>query len=301
MPRSPPTPPRPAHVQFGIGALSGATGVPAATLRTWERRYGFPVAARTSGGQRAYPPEAVEQVLLAARAMELGHRPAVVLRASMDELERLVVAGGGSPRASAVQPAPPRVPRAVAALDGAAQEAEFRREVASEGLWAFLVNRVVPLLTEVGDACVQGRLSIYEEHLFSERLREFLAASWRPIADRNEGPVGVCATLPGERHALGLHLVACTLAIEGWRVVFVGTDLPVSEIAESVRSADAAAVFLSVSAAGRAGAEASLGPLRAALAPEVALLTGGAGAPVRSSATRVASLEALREWLAAPR
>ena len=39
---------------FTIGDLEAMTGVTGATLRTWERRFGFPVPARTAGGQRRY-------------------------------------------------------------------------------------------------------------------------------------------------------------------------------------------------------------------------------------------------------
>ena len=42
-----------------IGALSRATQIPPATLRTWERRYGVPKASRKPSGHRLYPLEAV--------------------------------------------------------------------------------------------------------------------------------------------------------------------------------------------------------------------------------------------------
>jgi MerR family transcriptional regulator, light-induced transcriptional regulator len=37
-----------------IGQLSGRTGVPSATLRSWEARYGFPLPRRQVGGHRRY-------------------------------------------------------------------------------------------------------------------------------------------------------------------------------------------------------------------------------------------------------
>lgn len=271
-------------VHFGIGALSEATGVPAPTLRTWERRYGFPVAARTACGQRVYAPEVVEHVRLAARAMDLGHRPAAVFRASVEHLRSLV--GSAPPVVVSLPP-----------MNGAAIEAELRHGVAEEGLWGFLQRRVVPLLTEVGEACADGRLTIYEEHLFSERLREFLAGAWRPLADTNRGPVGVCATLPGEQHGLGLHLAACALALEGWRVAFLGVDLPLTQIADGTRSSGGDALFLSVSTVGAAAAARQVGPLRELLPAAVPLVLGGAGAPTAPGVVTLTSLDALRAWL----
>ncbi len=40
-----------------IGDLAAATGVPAATLRMWERRYGFPLPERLPSGHRRYASE----------------------------------------------------------------------------------------------------------------------------------------------------------------------------------------------------------------------------------------------------
>jgi DNA-binding transcriptional MerR regulator len=40
--------------EYTMGALAKQTGVPADTLRSWERRYGFPTPARTETNQRRY-------------------------------------------------------------------------------------------------------------------------------------------------------------------------------------------------------------------------------------------------------
>jgi MerR family transcriptional regulator, light-induced transcriptional regulator len=40
--------------ELTIGELSGRAGVPAATLRSWESRYGFPRPGRQAGGHRRY-------------------------------------------------------------------------------------------------------------------------------------------------------------------------------------------------------------------------------------------------------
>src|SRR5687768_4224959 len=54
---------------LSIGALSRATGVPADTLRTWERRYGFPAAERTESGHRRYSLLTLERLRLMVRAL----------------------------------------------------------------------------------------------------------------------------------------------------------------------------------------------------------------------------------------
>jgi DICT domain-containing protein len=59
---------------FAIGELSRRTGVPQATLRTWENRYGLPRPRRLPGGHRRYDASAVREVerVLAHRAAGLS-------------------------------------------------------------------------------------------------------------------------------------------------------------------------------------------------------------------------------------
>ena len=52
--------------------LSERTGVPAATLRMWEARHGFPVPARLPGGHRRYSETDVELVRAVIRQREQG-------------------------------------------------------------------------------------------------------------------------------------------------------------------------------------------------------------------------------------
>src|SRR5215468_8173490 len=73
-----------------IGALARATGVPAETLRTWERRYGFPSAERTSTGHRRYSLSALDRLRLVLAVIQRGHRPSVALVATEAELQLLL-------------------------------------------------------------------------------------------------------------------------------------------------------------------------------------------------------------------
>ena len=304
-------------MDLSIGALATATGVPATTLRTWERRYGFPVAHRTLGGQRLYAPESVERVRLVARAIDLGHRPAQLVTAGLDELRLLSdVPARATPVAAppAVSPrstAPPSAVagpeveawvRCAAALDGDGLDRGFRSCLASMGLQTFVAACAGPFLLALGEAWASGRIQPFHEHFASERLRELLVASWRPLSESNAGPIAVLATMPSERHGLGLHMAACLIAEAGWRVLFLGVETPLPDIDSCVRQAGARAVVVSVSAASNpAQATWDLASLRARLPGDVRLLAGGAGAGLAESDDGPwHRLAGLRELLATP-
>lgn len=296
-------------MNLSIGALAAATGVPPNTLRTWERRYGFPPSERTGGGQRVYPAEVVEHVRAVKRALDLGFRPSNVMGAPLDELHAMIARARPEPvrrvpltlvSAPSDTIATDEWLTATADLDGARLEGAFVAGLEAAGsLPAFVRDAVVPFLGAVGQAWMDGELSPYQEHFASERLREFLVARWRPIADTNTGPVGVLASLPGEQHDLGLHMVACLLAVTGWQVVYLGADTPVPDIVAATRTAGARAVFVSSSAhASLAEVRWNLGLLRERIEPAIAVVGGGQGLPTDvQGVLHPSSLDALREWL----
>jgi methylmalonyl-CoA mutase cobalamin-binding subunit len=78
-------------------------------------------------------------------------------------------------------------------------------------------------------------------------------------------------------HEVGALMAAVTAAAEGWRVTYLGIDLPVAEIAKAAIQKEAAAVGLSV-AYGNGGLDhvlAQLRELRTLLPDGTALLIGG--------------------------
>jgi MerR HTH family regulatory protein/GAF domain len=69
-----------------LKAVSGRTGIPAATLRTWERRYGFMRPARSATGYRLYGEEDIARILqvkyLTEQGVRIGQAMATVIEAS---------------------------------------------------------------------------------------------------------------------------------------------------------------------------------------------------------------------------
>jgi methanogenic corrinoid protein MtbC1 len=261
-----------AEQQLSIGAVSAATGIPESTLRTWERRYGWPTPARTLGHQRLYEVSVVDHLHVVSRALALGHRPAQILSMSRDALVELLGTSTGAELESWM--------RAVRDLDGPALQRALLGSVASEGIVPSLDELVGPFLERVGEAWHAGSIHAFHEHFASEHVREFLADLWRPLAAHPTGPIAVCATLPGETHVLGLHMAAVVLALRGWRVAFIGSDTPLENLASGTVQVGAEALFLSVSASAR-GKEvrAALRDLRRLLPSGVRIVAGGAGAP----------------------
>src|SRR5215510_6703823 len=75
---------------LSIGALARATSIRVETLRTWERRYGYPVPERKPSGHRVYPVASVSRLRRIAQALASGHRASHVVGASDADLRSIL-------------------------------------------------------------------------------------------------------------------------------------------------------------------------------------------------------------------
>lgn len=288
--------------RLSIGALSRATAIPVETLRTWERRYGFPVPERKPSGHRVYPLAAVTRLRRISEVLTLGHRAAEVVPASDDELSRLIETSRRETAATT---------SAIPTHIGLDELVELIRRFDSERLtrillsdWArlehveFLQTRIAPLVRAVGTAWEDGGLEIRHEHFISERLGDLLRSLRLPLEERADGPLVVLGSLPGESHALGLQMAALALALARCRVLQLGTEVPIKQLAELTRDLGARALGLSVSIATRGGpTNQSLRRLRELLPPRVEMVVGGDGAPrPQPGITVITDLRALDSW-----
>lgn len=91
-----------AGVEWSVGAVAVRLGIPSATLRTWDRRYGIGPSARSAGGHRRYAELDVARVEVMVRFTTRGVsvQSAARVALSMDEprLRReMVFDGSASP------------------------------------------------------------------------------------------------------------------------------------------------------------------------------------------------------------
>lgn len=297
-----------------IGVVAERTGLSLDVLRVWERRYGVVEPKRDEGGRRLYSDADIERLRLLAQATSGGRSIGQVAALPAERLRELVredeaarwTASRASPRRAASDEAIERALERARALDGEGLDAVLRRASSLMGAPVFMEEVVPVLARRIGDEWHAGRMTVAQEHLASGVLRPLLAELRAALPVTPDAPVLVVATPAGERHDIGALLAAAAAAAEGWRVTYLGADVPAAEIAGAVRATRARAVALSTVYVWDPAAVANeLAALRALLPADVAILLGGAGLAVLnggvpgSGAVPLATLPEFRAWLRA--
>jgi DNA-binding transcriptional MerR regulator/methylmalonyl-CoA mutase cobalamin-binding subunit len=292
------------------------TGLTPDLLRAWEKRYGVVTPVRSHGGQRLYSDADVERLSLLARAVKGGRAIGQIAKLPLRELQRIVekdaialsvIAAPASAIAIASESRESIHAAALAAVERFdATELEFTLRGAAMrlGMDEMLDGVIGPLLLTIGSHWHAGLLSPAHEHLATAVVRRTLTWMMENGTPPPMAPAIVVATLAGQTHELGAMLAAAAASSHGWRVVYLGANLPARDIAVAANHARATAVALSLLHPTEdptiAGA---LRDLRAALPASTAIIAGGTAAasyaPALAAvgASQLGSIRELRAWL----
>jgi DNA-binding transcriptional MerR regulator/methylmalonyl-CoA mutase cobalamin-binding subunit len=240
-----------------IRIVARRTGLSRDVLRAWELRYGIVEPRRTSGGQRLYSNSDIERLRLIQEALAAGRRIGQIAGLSSEDLGRLIEedraaarpvalelrAQGGNGKAARAFLADSLA--AVREMDAARLEATLSRAAVAVGASQLIDHVITPLMIEIGDLWTDAALTPGHERMATAVVRRTLD-SIRGAMQQADGPGLVVATPAGQHHEIGALLAAAAAAASGWRVVYLGADLPAESIATAVEVTGARAVALSI-------------------------------------------------------
>lgn len=217
-----------------IAMVSRLLGIPVPTIRSWERRYGFPTPGRTPGRHRRYSMDEVEQLRALRDEITRGH-PARQAVAIVRQREF-----GDGRRHGYVE----EFLRASSTLDPDALRGVLDRAAEGLGIEAAIRDVVGPSMREIGSRWKAGECDVAEEHLATEAVRVWLARhlTMAPPPFRPWPLILACG--PKDLHSIGLEMFAVILARRGWSCRVLGGRTPSRSLVTAVRAADARAVVV---------------------------------------------------------
>jgi MerR family transcriptional regulator, light-induced transcriptional regulator len=221
--------PPPSATGMTIAGVSSLLGIPVPTIRSWERRYGFPRPARTPGKHRRYSVDEIDQLRMMRDEITRGHAAGE----AVDVVRRY--ATEDRPRAELLD----RFLEAAMRLDPAKLREVLMTGAESMGVEETMRDVALPAMREMGSRWKAGVCDTAHEHLATEAVRVWLARQsvMAPAPFRPSPLVLACG--PKDLHTIGLESFGVILARRGWSIRTLGPLTPVSSLVAALRASEA--------------------------------------------------------------
>jgi methanogenic corrinoid protein MtbC1 len=232
------------EARYHIKAVMQKTDIQAVTIRAWERRYSLLEPKRANNGYRLYSDRDIALLIWVKSQVDSGLSISSVVVSLKEEINQ-----GNWPDALLTTQGPvpiqPRSGQDVAKLKVQFLTALLRLdehmavEIFSEILGqvnlADLVETVViPVLVEIGDRWERGEISVAIEHFASNLIQGKIQAIYQSLPYHLSAPKVLVGCGPDELHALSPLLFATLLRDSGYRVEFLGPDIPLEDLLEYI-------------------------------------------------------------------
>jgi DNA-binding transcriptional MerR regulator len=226
-------------VKYSVKAAARATGVTESALRTWERRYGIPRPGRSPTGRRLYDGNDLEVIRRMATLVAAGVPASEAAGAVRTETD--------PPPAPVLAPQNPLVEQLLAcALNHDENKVvDLLREGSSTLGWAEAVDTVYfPCLRDIGGMWRDNQVPSATEHFFTEIVRREINHAIAESGPVPTGPAVVLACPQDERHDVGLLALSLLLRQQRVRVLYLGPDVPATELVDILGAASAVAACI---------------------------------------------------------
>jgi MerR family transcriptional regulator, light-induced transcriptional regulator len=230
----------PDEPKYTIKAVCSQTGIRPVTLRAWERRHEVLTPHRSDNRYRLYSERDIAILHWIKNRIESG----VSISSAVNEM-RNMIKNGIYPEA--VMPTP-----SVITASGSVSPDEYvdqlydalihhdearcsdlMRSISSSfELQTMCTDILIPVLVQIGDAWYGGKIRIATEHFASSFIRGKLSSILQTYPIRRNTPRIMLGCGPTEQHEIGGLMLAAMLRGAGYRVEFLGPDLPIEDLVD---------------------------------------------------------------------
>lgn len=226
--------------RYTINIVSAMTGIRTVTLRAWERRYQVLNPSRSSNRYRLYSDRDVGVI----RWLNSRLKGGVSISSAVRELRQLTdqgqwpeaIAGGPPLSGPGIAPEPAQISQqlyqALLRFDEVESTHLLRESLSSLELITILQEVLIPCLVQIGDAWYRGEIGITVEHYASAFVRGTLMGLLQAYPYHRSAPLIMVGGAPTEHHEIGALMIAVLLRSRGYRVEFLGPDLPLEDLVD---------------------------------------------------------------------
>jgi DNA-binding transcriptional MerR regulator len=212
-------------------AAAAMLGVSTNTLRSWERRFGYPMPRRTEGGHRQFELAEIE-----------------ALRQALQETQNISSAISIASERGQSMASPARLKGAFVAFDQDQADRLLEESLALRSVERTIESLLFPAVESLDDSSPDVTASASAEYGFAWRYATgWLAAAQRvaPPASREEGVLVFDAARPTDADSLHVQALELFLRRAGLRVLTLPIELEPTRIGNALRALRPQAVVLS--------------------------------------------------------
>lgn len=245
------------NYKYPIKVVSQMTGLSVHVIRAWEKRYHVVEPDRTDTNRRLYSEEDIEKLRLLNDASNLGHNIGSIANLSLLELKELlskekdkssetINVYTGNDVVTKIEELLSDCIESIRNYDAKRLESILLNASVKLTQPVLIEELIIPLVYKIGDMWHSGDIRVANEHLSSSVIRGFLFNLLESYSAGESSPIMVSATPRGQEHELGALVAGVVAASSGWKVIYLGSNLPTEEVSAVVSHLKAKVVALSL-------------------------------------------------------
>jgi MerR family transcriptional regulator, light-induced transcriptional regulator len=234
----------PDEPKYSIKNVCTQTGIRPVTLRAWERRYEVLTPFRSENRYRLYSERDIAILHWVKNRVEKGEAISQVAN-ELRAMEKNGLWADVKPKVSQAKPVKTFQAQPVNEYVRKLYQALIRRNEVQAGellyeahsaydLKTVLVSIITPCLVEIGEAWYRGEIRVATEHFASAYLRGKLFTLFQSYPVRRNATYLMVGCAPAEQHEIGSLILAILLRARGYRVEFLGADIPIDDLVDYV-------------------------------------------------------------------
>ena len=238
---------------YNIGIVTRMTDISMASLRAWERRYGFPESKRTLGGHRLYSERDIVRLkwVKERNGEGMGTSQAIIALHHQEksghlsiESKPIIPIDSHSGGESFLDVYRERLLQAV--LQGDLVKAN---DILGEALVLstpdiLVLSMIAPVMAQVGNSWEINQINAATEHLATNFLRQRMLMWMLSGPPPRLVPPLVLACAPDEWHEGSLLILGTILRRRGWPIAYLGQSVPLPDLASLVHEINPMMVIL---------------------------------------------------------
>ncbi len=241
---------------YSIKAVAKETGLTPFVIRAWEKRYQAVVPERTDTNRRVYSSEDVEKLRLLFKATQKGHSIGNIANLSLEDLQEMISINRGDENiihddnskigTNDLDEQLELCMQAIQELDADKFEKELNNVSINFSQPQILEFIIIPLMEKIGNSWSDGTLRVVNEHMASVIISSFLLNLKDTYKISNNAPKIIFTTPMGQQHEFGALVAGAVAASVGWKVIYLGPNLPSTELIAAVDKLNAKCVGISL-------------------------------------------------------